>query len=103
MIIVVCIAVFIVAFLLGIVSQRAEPRSQLRVEVGPSHESGSIQIQHTISARLMDRDGRCLHFQRIDMRDEDWEEQLAEATARMKQKARSLEAAKRIAQEVNHV
>ena len=98
----------IVVFCVGLVRtatyvvrlNRRGPRISPRIEVGQSLQAGNIPVEHTISARIVE--GRSvLHYTRIDMREENWEKQLAEATVDMKHKLRAIEAAKRIVDEAN--
>lgn len=74
------------------------PKASMTVEVGPSHDEGG-RVHNAVSARIRNSDGDILVYKRVDMTQDGCEEALAEAVAEMKQKARSLETATRIAQE----
>lgn len=65
-----------------------------RLHVAVRQSTNGEPLPHMMSAQI--REGRrVIHFERVDMREEGWEEQLAEAVAGMKQKARAIEAAER--------
>lgn len=87
-------------FLCGMIyaSMRGRP-GRLRVEVGQSTDNGR-PVQHVVSARIVDRRGRALHYVRVDLCEDGYEEKLAEAVVDMKHKLRTVEAAARIAGEV---
>lgn len=91
---VVAIGFLAVGFLVGRLSVY---QPGYRVEVGQSHDGG-VGVDHTVSARIVDRKGYALHYERVDMNRDDWEDQIATATVKMKQKLRGYEAAQRIAE-----
>jgi hypothetical protein len=49
----------------------------LRVEVGQSKNEAGIVMQHFVSARIVCKNNEALHYKQIDMRENDWEEELA--------------------------
>lgn len=87
-------------FLCGMVwASLGDSHKQFRVEVGPATDNGT-RLQHQISVRIVDRDGWALHYKRIDLDDDDCDEQLAVAIAGMKYRLRTIEAAQQIASEL---
>ena len=80
---------------------RTGRRPRYRVEVGPSYD-GRREVQHMVSARIVTghrKRKRVPHFERVDMREDGWEDRLTVAVAHMKQKRAALLAAERIAGE----
>jgi hypothetical protein len=68
-----------------------------QVTVGRAADSGR-ELQHLMSAQLRHRE-KVVHFERVDLREDGYEEKLAVAVAEMKHKLATIEAAQRIALE----
>jgi len=93
------LAVSMFWFAFGFVFARSRPhRSRFRIEIGQSHDGGR-PLYNTISVRVRDRADCVIAYERINMAEDDWEEKLAIAMSKMKQKRRSIEAANKIARE----
>lgn len=56
-------------------------------------------MQHMMSARIVTRTGRAIHFKRVNMNDDEWEDRLGEAVAEMKSNLETMKALERIARQ----
>lgn len=97
MIVLLLLTVFAMGVSVGYVGGRKRTK-KLRVEVGPSND-GSGPMQHMMSARIVTRTGRAIHFKRVNMNDDEWEDQLGEAVAEMKSNLETMKALERIARQ----